>query len=62
MLGAWGAIITSVGSLLTIVVVMLTDIVFKNGLETLTVWDVTGSGMIVCAFAALAYESFKHRL
>lgn len=61
MLGAWGAIVTSVGSLLTIVLVILTDILFKSGLETLSIWDITGSAMIVCAFAALSYSSFKQQ-
>ena len=55
-----GAAFTAVGSLLTIVLVILTDILFKNGLETLSLWDITGSGMIVLAFAALVYDSFRY--
>ena len=58
-MGAWDAVVTSVGSLLIIVLVNLADVLFKGGLNSLTTWGVTGSGMIVCAFAALTYESFR---
>ncbi|KAL5495427.1 hypothetical protein ACEPAI_890 [Sanghuangporus weigelae] len=58
-LGVWGPIITSVGNLLTIVLVIISDLIFGNAIDTLTMWTVMGSSMIVCAFAALAYESRK---
>ncbi|KAI5122614.1 hypothetical protein M0805_004825 [Coniferiporia weirii] len=59
LLGVWGPIVTSVGNLLTIVLVMISDLIFGNAIETLTVWSIVGSGMIISAFAVLAYETFR---
>ncbi|TFK77118.1 hypothetical protein BDN72DRAFT_807572 [Pluteus cervinus] len=56
LLGIWGPIITSVGNLLTIVLVFVTDIFFGPGLELLTFWSVIGSLMIVVAFSILTYD------
>ncbi|PPQ80837.1 LOW QUALITY PROTEIN: hypothetical protein CVT25_001962 [Psilocybe cyanescens] len=61
LLGVWGPIIVSVGNLLTIVLVLLSDIIFGAGMETITFWSFTGSGVIVLAFAVLAYETFTKR-
>ena len=60
LLGVWGPIVTSVGNLLTIVLVLMSDSIFGNAVDTLTKWSLLGSGMIVCAFAVLAYDTF-HR-
>ncbi|OCB86086.1 DNA ligase I [Sanghuangporus baumii] len=46
-LGVWGPIITSVGNLLTIVLVIISDLIFGNAIDTLTMWTVVGSSMIV---------------
>ncbi|KAF9015142.1 hypothetical protein BDQ17DRAFT_1385929 [Cyathus striatus] len=56
LLGVWGPIIASVGSLLTIVLVFLSDIMFGSGY--VTIWSLAGSGVIVAAFAVLAYDMY----
>lgn len=58
LLGVWGPIVTSVGSLLTIVLVLISDVLL-GALETLTLWGVTGSAMIVIAFGVLAHDALK---
>lgn len=59
LLGVWGPIIVSVGNLLTIVLVLISDIIFGAGIEVLTFWSVTGSALIVLAFGVLAYDMFR---
>ncbi len=44
---------------MTIVLILLLDVVFRDAFDTLTTWSLLGSGMIVCAFAVLAYENFN---
>ncbi|KAH9486952.1 hypothetical protein JR316_0001018 [Psilocybe cubensis] len=61
LLGVWGPIIVSVGNLLTIVLVLISDIIFGAGMEVITFWSFVGSGVIVIAFAVLAYETFTKR-
>ncbi|KAH9858171.1 hypothetical protein C2E23DRAFT_865114 [Lenzites betulinus] len=61
LLGAWGPIVTSVGSLLTIVLVFLSDAIFGGAVEAVTIWSVLGCGSIVAAFAILAYDLAKGR-
>ncbi|CDO71601.1 hypothetical protein BN946_scf184911.g71 [Trametes cinnabarina] len=56
LLGAWGPIVTSVGSLLTIVLVFLSDAIFGGAVETVTIWSILGCSAIVTAFAILAYD------
>lgn len=56
LLGLWGPIITSVGNLLTIVLVFFSDILFGGGIETVTFWSLIGSGVIISAFAVLTYD------
>lgn len=56
MLSEWGAIITSVGNLLTIILVMISDVLFGAGLEALTIWSVMGSSIISVSFGVLAWE------
>ncbi|KAI9063106.1 hypothetical protein FKP32DRAFT_1573007 [Trametes sanguinea] len=56
LLGAWGPIVTSVGSLLTIVLVFLSDAIFGGAVETVTIWSILGCSAIVSAFAILAYD------
>ncbi|KAI0361572.1 hypothetical protein OH77DRAFT_1469355 [Trametes cingulata] len=61
LLGAWGPIVTSVGSLLTIVLVFVSDAIFGGAVETVTIWSLLGCGSIVAAFAILAYDLTKER-
>lgn len=111
-MGVWGPIIVSVGNLLTIVLMLISDVslsllcrvavhslthiliispllpylivavspvaqshseslpklftanqsIFGSGLESLTLWSLLGSSVIVIAFGILAYDMFtKHR-
>ncbi|KAF9478535.1 hypothetical protein BDN70DRAFT_879881 [Pholiota conissans] len=61
LLGIWGPIIVSVGNLLTIVLVLLSDVII-GGVEVLTIWSIMGSGVIVLAFSVLAYDMLSKRL
>ncbi|KAG6825315.1 hypothetical protein H0H92_004087, partial [Tricholoma furcatifolium] len=56
LLGIWGPIIVSVGNLLTIVLVFISDILFGAGTEGITLWSVVGCSVIVTAFSVLAYD------
>ncbi|KAF9457080.1 hypothetical protein BDZ94DRAFT_288788 [Collybia nuda] len=58
LLGLWGPIITSVGNLLTIVLVFFSDMIFGDGLENMTLWSLSGCSVIVAAFSVLAYDMF----
>ena len=51
----------SVGNLLTIVLVFLSDMIFGGAVDSLTIWSVLGCGSIVLAFAILAYDMAKGR-
>ncbi|KJA29108.1 hypothetical protein HYPSUDRAFT_32450 [Hypholoma sublateritium FD-334 SS-4] len=62
LLGLWGPIIVSVGNLLTIVLVLISDVIFGGGTDVLTIWSLLGSGVIVLAFTVLAYDMFTKRL
>ncbi|KAG1749969.1 uncharacterized protein EDB91DRAFT_1327374 [Suillus paluster] len=57
LLGVWGPIVTSVGSLLTIVLTLISDLML--GSVGLTAWGLLGAGMIIGAFAVLAYDMFQ---
>ncbi|KAJ7225533.1 hypothetical protein GGX14DRAFT_420982 [Mycena pura] len=61
LLGVWGPIITSVGNLLTIVLVFISDIMFGAGVEAVTLGGVVGCGIIVAAFGVLAYDMLEKR-
>ncbi|KAI0692772.1 hypothetical protein BC835DRAFT_1356036 [Cytidiella melzeri] len=61
LLGLWGPVVTSVGSLLTIVLVFFVDIIFGGAVETVTTWSLVGSGAIVVAFGILAFDMAKGR-
>ncbi|TEB35071.1 hypothetical protein FA13DRAFT_1438554 [Coprinellus micaceus] len=50
LLGVWGPIVTSVGNLLTIVLMLISDSIFGSGLESFTLWSLFGSSVIVIAF------------
>ena len=52
---------TSVGGLLTIVLVFIADILWGAGLKAITVGSVVGSSIIVVAFAMLAYDMLRPR-
>lgn len=47
---------TSAGSLLTIVLTLMSDLSF--GTVALTLGGLLGAGMIVCAFGILVYDMF----
>lgn len=55
LLGLWGPIITSVGGLLTIVLVFISDVLLGET-DALTLWSVLGSATIIAAFGVLAYD------
>ncbi|KAG7099187.1 hypothetical protein E1B28_001056 [Marasmius oreades] len=55
LLGLWGPIITSVGGLLTIVLVFISDVLLGTT-EAFNFWTVSGSTAIIAAFAVLAYD------
>ncbi|KAK7694694.1 hypothetical protein QCA50_001882 [Cerrena zonata] len=61
LLGLWGPILTSIGSLLTIVLVFISDIIFGGAVETITMWSLLGCGSIVVAFSILAYDMMQRR-
>ncbi|KAJ7038231.1 hypothetical protein C8F04DRAFT_1089985 [Mycena alexandri] len=61
LLGVWGPIITSVGGLLTIVLVFISDIIFGAGLEAVTAGGVVGCSVIVAAFGVLVYDMLDKR-
>lgn len=50
---------TSIGNLLTIVLVFFSDIIFGGAVETITVWGMLGCGAIVSAFGILAYDMMR---
>jgi len=60
LLGIWGPIVVSVGNLLTIVLVLLSDITVGQGVEVITPWNLAGSGAIVAAFGILVYDMVQH--
>ncbi|KAH8100693.1 hypothetical protein BXZ70DRAFT_938346 [Cristinia sonorae] len=59
LLGLWGPILTSIGSLLTIVLVFFSDVLFGGAVETITLWSMLGCGAIVFAFGVLAYDMLR---
>ncbi|GJE86146.1 hypothetical protein PsYK624_022260 [Phanerochaete sordida] len=61
LLGVWGPIVTSVGNLLTIVLVFISDITFGGAVQNITAWSLVGSGAIVAAFGVLAYDMLRRR-
>jgi hypothetical protein len=48
--------VVSVGNLLTIVLVFLSDIIFGQGVSAITFWSITGSASIMFAFSILVYD------
>ncbi|KAK0465047.1 uncharacterized protein EV420DRAFT_1512565 [Desarmillaria tabescens] len=60
LLAIWGPIMTSVGGLLTIALVFISDVMFGAGMRAVTMGSVVGSTMIVAAFGVLAYDMAKH--
>ncbi|KAI9509081.1 hypothetical protein F5148DRAFT_978903 [Russula earlei] len=60
LLGIWGPIVVSVGNLLTIVLVLLSDVTVGQGMDVITPWNLAGSGGIVVAFGILAYDMVQH--
>jgi hypothetical protein len=60
LLGVWGPIVVSVGNLLTIVLVLLSDISMGQGMDMITPWNLAGSGGIIVAFGILVYDMVHH--
>lgn len=60
LLGVWGPIIASVGNLLTIVLVFLSDILLGET-DVITVWSLMGAGGIILAFGILVYDMLQRR-
>ncbi|PBK77332.1 hypothetical protein ARMSODRAFT_949243 [Armillaria solidipes] len=60
LLAAWGPIMTSVGGLLTIALVFISDVMFGAGMRAVTMGSVVGSTMIIAAFGVLVYDMAKH--
>ncbi|KAI0052866.1 hypothetical protein FA95DRAFT_1171878 [Auriscalpium vulgare] len=61
LLGIWGPVIVSVGNLLTIVLVLVSDTIFGHAAEVLTIWSLTGSAGIILAFGILVYDMLQRR-
>ncbi|KAF8640613.1 hypothetical protein AX17_000274 [Amanita inopinata Kibby_2008] len=59
LLGIWGPVVTSVGNLLTIVLVSLADLFFGAGTQNFTLWSLVGCSIITSAFGILAYDMFR---
>ena len=59
LLGVWGPVITSVGNLLTVVLVFLSDHFWGDGLESVTVWRIGGGLLISGGFCILALDVSK---
>ncbi|KAG8963579.1 hypothetical protein FRC00_005721 [Tulasnella sp. 408] len=57
LLYMWGPVLIAVASLLTIVLVLVGDVLFGKGLQTITAGTLLGSTMIVGAFGLLARDS-----
>ncbi|KAI0296165.1 hypothetical protein BC826DRAFT_1005631 [Russula brevipes] len=60
LLGIWGPIVVSVGNLLTIVLVLLSDMTVGQGLDVITPWNLAGSFGIVVAFGILVYDMVQN--
>jgi len=56
LLGVWGPVIASVGNLLTIVLVMISDIIVSGVSKAVTPWSLLGCAMIVGAFSVLVVD------
>ncbi|TFK57105.1 hypothetical protein OE88DRAFT_1650684 [Heliocybe sulcata] len=59
LLGIWGPIITSVGNLMTIVLVFISDVIWGGAVQTVTIWSAIGASIIVGAFGVLVYDMGK---
>jgi hypothetical protein len=59
LLGIWGPIVVSVGNLLTIVLVLLSDVTIGQGVDVITPWNLAGSGGIIVAFGILACDMVR---
>ncbi|KDQ63568.1 hypothetical protein JAAARDRAFT_695624 [Jaapia argillacea MUCL 33604] len=58
LLGIWGPVVVSVGNLLTIVLVFISDALFGRPAD-ITLWSLVGAGFIVAAFGVLAMDMLK---
>ena len=59
LLGIWGPIVVSVGNLLTIVLILLSDITVGQGVDVITPWNLAGSCGIMAAFGILVYDMIQ---
>jgi len=53
LLGVWGPIVTSIGNLLTVVLIFVSDVMFVTGMKVVTFWNFMGAFAIVAAFGVL---------
>lgn len=56
LLGIWGPVITSVGNLLTIILMLVVDSIFVESTQTPSLVGIIGCGMIAGGFAVLVWE------
>ncbi|KAI0257110.1 hypothetical protein BJV78DRAFT_11161 [Lactifluus subvellereus] len=61
LLGIWGPIVVSVGNLLTIVLILLSDVTIGQGVDVITPWNLAGSCGIMAAFGILVYDMIRQR-
>jgi len=59
LLGIWGPIVVSVGNLLTIILVLLSDVTIGQGVDVITPWNLAGSGGIIVAFGILVFDMVR---
>lgn len=59
LLGIWGPIVVSVGNLLQIILMPVSDALFGGSAAVITVWSLVGSGVIVAAFCILVYDMLR---
>lgn len=53
--------VASIGNLLTIVLIFISDVALGNALESLSIWNVSGAAAIVAAFGILAHDVLQRR-
>jgi hypothetical protein len=56
LLGIWGPVITSVGNLLTIILMLIVESIFVESAPTPSLMGILGCGMIASGFAVLVWE------
>jgi len=57
LIALWGPVLTSVATLMTIVLVLISDTLFGHARETVTLTGLIGAAMITGAFGILVAEA-----